>query len=180
MGNVKTATTTARGTLVRKPRAGKLDKTVVAVVTRPASMADAITIAKTITPDTFGDVIRAANVGHGIAHGGRSVNRFDSTRIEFTQNRLYADNVTNQLTDVQLLAVWCMAFPMATGRVFDANRATDDKSMRDAIITGTRIVRNVRGQFNNGKHANAAPAAPIPSFGPAKIAFTAPAAPAAK
>lgn len=134
-------------------------------------MADAIAIAKTVTPDTYGAALAAANAGHGVTHAGRSVNRFDSTRIQFTQNRLFTSNVTDQLNDVQLSFVWCVAFPAATGGCFDPNRATTDDAMRIAIVKSARIVNGARATFNAGNHGTPAPDVPSVRYGTSRIVF---------
>ena len=160
-----TATTTGkRGGLVRTGKRGSVTTaatTAVAVV----DMATLTAFARTVTPDNFGASLSVVNMNHGIAHGGRNVNRFNGTRIEFTQNATFVANAVDQLTDTQLLFIWCAAFPMAAGRVFDANRATDAASMRAAILNGVAIVAGARRAFNAGKHGNVAPASPSVRYG---------------
>jgi hypothetical protein len=158
----ETKRTTARAARAVKPN-GRI-----AVTDVPSAMA----FARTVTPDSFGAELARVNANHGIMHGARNVNRWNGTRIEYTQNETFVRNVDTQLTDVQMLFVWCAAFPMATGRVFDANRATDAATMRDAIVTGARIVNGARATFNAGRHGCPAPAVPSVRYGSPKTTFT--------
>ena len=146
-----------------------------APIPTPRTMADVIAIAKTVTPDTFATTLRAVNAGVDVAHGSRNLNRFDNTRIQFTQNRLFIDNPTHQLTDVQLAFVWCACFPMASGRAFDANRAIvtgDESAIRAAIVNGAKIVNGARGTFNHDGHGMGhKPAVPSVRYGVTKTTF---------
>lgn len=154
-----------------KSSAAKTAASVPAVVPVPTSMDTLMAHAATVTPDSFGAELRRVNAGHGVTHGARNVNRFDATRIEYTQNATFNRNTSAQLSDVQLLFVWAASFPMATGRVFDVNRATDDATMRVAIVNGCRIVHGARATFNAGKHGCPAPAAPSVRYGSPRVAF---------
>lgn len=107
----------------------------------PTSIADAFKIARTITGANIDDHVRVANVGHVINAPGKNVGRFTSTRIVRFQNSTLIDNVERKLTDVQLLYVWRVEFPSATGRVFVADWKT-----------GVAIVRGVRAEFNRNGH----------------------------
>lgn len=180
MANTKRNTTDAR--LVRKPatatatrKPGRVTKPATgATIPTFTNTADVMAFAANVTPDNFGAMLTAANTGHGVTHGGRNTNRFNGTRIEYTQNETFVRNVTAQLNDVQLLWTWAVCFPMATGRVFDVNRATDDASMRNAIIAGVGIVRGARRTFNAGKHGCPAPASPSVVYGDRRVTFTTP------
>lgn len=141
---------------------------------RVDSYESALSAARIVTPDTFADALKTANANHGVSHASRNVNRFTGTRIEYTQNDTFTRNVTAQLSDVQLLFVWCVCFPMATGRVFDANRATDDATMRAAIVRGASIVNGARASFNRNGHGWAVPATPSVRYGAKSITFAAP------
>src|SRR5215211_7414905 len=131
-------TKTPRASRVRRPRVVAAD----AVKT----FDDVVGIARTITPDNFADVVGAVNASAAIPHAARNVGRFTRGRIGDVQNETLRDNESEsmRLDDVQLLAVWCMEFPAAVGRVFDANR----EPSQSAIVRGVGIVRGVRADYN--------------------------------
>lgn len=159
---------------ITKPNTGA------AIVPAFGSTADVLTFAAAnITPDNFGTMLGAANRDHGVTHGSRNVNRFNGTRIEYTQNETFVRNATVNASDVAVLWTWAVCFPMATGRVFDVNRATDDASMRAAIIAGVGIVRGARRTYNAGKHGCPAPASPSVVYGDRRVTFAAAAPPSA-
>lgn len=152
----------------RKPAAGSVN--VASIVDVPSAMA----FAKTVTPDTFANALAAINKTASVTHGGRNTNRFTGTRIEYTQNETFVRNVDAQLSDVQLAFVWCACFPMATGRVFEPNRAIvggNVDAIRAAIAESARIVNGARNTFNAGKHGCPAPSVPAVRYGDRKTTF---------
>jgi hypothetical protein len=152
--NTATATATNANGRIAKRAPKSTTRAIAPTVVTVTDMDTAFAFARTVTPDTFGASLRTVNHNHGVSHGTRNTNRWNGTRIEYTQNETFTRNAVEQLTDTQLLFVWCAAFPMATGRVFDANRATDDATMRAAIVNGVSIVAGARRSFNAGKHGN--------------------------
>jgi hypothetical protein len=139
------------------------------------SVESAIEFARTVTPDNFGASLAMVNRNHGVTHATRNTNRFNGTRIEYTQNALFVANERAQLSDVQLAFVWCVCFPMATGGCFDPTRAADDASMRVAIVKSAGIVAGARRTYNAGKHGCPAPTVPSIRYGSSRVVFAPPA-----
>lgn len=135
-----------------------------------------ITLAKTVTVDTFADAFTRATTNHGIVHGTRNVARFTGWRIMHAQNETLRMNATHKLDDVQLLFVWRVMFPMATGTVFIAN---ESRTSRESIARGVSIVRGVRADYNRGTHGQngVKPATESVSYGPTGRIATVPANP---
>lgn len=135
-----------------------------------------ITLAKTVTVETFADAFARATTNHGIVHGTRNVARFTGWRIMHAQNETLRMNASHKLDDVQLLFVWRAMFPMATGTVFIAN---ESRTSRESIARGVAIVRGVRADYNRGTHGQngVKPATESVSYGPTGRIATVPANP---
>ena len=130
-----------------------------------ASLDALVTLARTVTVESFADAFTRATANHGITHGTRNVARFTGWRIMHAQNVTLMQNATWKLDDVQLLFVWRALFPMATGTVFIAN---ESRTSRESIARGVSIVRGVRADYNRGTHGQngIAPKTPSESYGP--------------
>ena len=123
---------------VRKPATARNRKP--APARRPATVRtfdDVVAFARTVTPTTFAADVARVNANHGVTHAARNVGRFTRGRIMDVQNETLRDNATRQLDDVQLLFMWRVEFPMASGAVF-----TSDPRR------GVEIVRGVRAEYN--------------------------------
>lgn len=128
---------------------------------------NAVRIARTVTVTTFDAIIGgtgANGTAHAspVTHAARNVCRFTGRRVMAVQNDTLRRNVSWQLDDVQLLALWRMCFPSASGRVFAA-------PLRDAV----GIVNGVRAHYNRDGHGDPAgkPATESVRYG-TKPAFT--------
>lgn len=115
-------------------------------------------MARVVNASNFADALAIANTGHGVTHTGRNTCRFTGVRIQFAQNETFIQNdkPENRLSDLGLLFVWCVRFPMATGAVFAPNRPGSLP-----LMASVHIVNGARRSFNAGKHGNPiAPASP--------------------
>jgi len=137
---------------VETKRTGKRATTTPAGFGPITTLDDAWTVARNVTMANFADAIAAANANHGVSHTGRNVCRFTGVRIQFAQNASFVKNAEPGfgLSDVGLLFVWCVQFPMASGAVFSPNRPG---SM--PLLTAVHIVNGARRSFNAGQHGNA-------------------------
>jgi len=134
-GMVNDMANTNRKSAVRPARKSGVASTVL------NSLADVVTLARTVTVATFTATVERANRDHGVLHGGRHVDRFNGWRVMFAQNNTLAKNAEWQLDDVQLLFVWRVMFPMSSGKLFTGN-----------IADGIAIVRGVRADYNRTGH----------------------------
>lgn len=178
MVNMKTNKRTAAaagGRMVGK-RGGRVTTVTPPPVPTITDLTSAMAAAKSITPDTFMAELARVNRDHGMNHGTRNVSRFGATRIQYTQNAIFAMNAAAELTDVQIAWVWNVCFPMATGGCFDPNRAIGASVdvQRAAIVKSAAIVNGARREFNAGTHGCPAPAVPSVRYGSARIAFAPP------
>lgn len=83
----------------------------------------------------------------------RNVGRYTGMRVVAFQNSLFADNVTRQLTDVQLLFVLRVEHPNASGAI-----------VTGSIATGLGIVRDVRAHINRNGHDGPMPSTPLIAY----------------
>lgn len=148
--------------------ANAIRKTAARMIASLASLADVVSLARTVTVANFDDVLARATVNHGVLHAGRHVARFTGHRVMQTQNDTLRDNATWQLDDVQLLFVWRVLFPMSSGKLFTGS-----------IADGVGIVRGVRADYNRTGHGmpSGKPATESVSYGAKRFEFTKPAAP---
>lgn len=114
------------------------------------SFDNAVRIARTVTAATFDAIIGGTGTNgsahaSSVTHAARNVCRFTGRRVMAVQNDTLRRNVEWQLDDVQLLALWRMCFPSASGRVFAA-------PLRDAV----GIVNGVRAHYNRDGHGDPA------------------------
>lgn len=112
------------------------------VPTPPRSLADAMKIARTATMANAAELVAAANVGFIVNAPGKNVGRFTGTRITRFQNTTLLENPKWRFTDVQLLVLWRIEHPSATGAVY----ASPD------IRRAVGIVAGVRAEFNRDGH----------------------------
>jgi hypothetical protein len=106
-------------------------------------------MATAVTPANIDATVARLNAGFTVNGPGKHIGRFTGRRIVDFQNRSFVENADRKLTDVQLLFVWRVEFPMATGAVFTSDWKT-----------GVRVVRGVRADVNRGGHAGAASGIP--------------------
>ena len=129
-------------TMAKTQTGGRVARTAARIAnTVLTSIDDVITLARTVTPATFDAMIARANANHGVVHAGRNVARFTGQRIVFTQNATLTRNAEWQLDDCQLLFVWRVLFPMASGALFTG-----------PMVNGIGIVRGVRAHYNRDGH----------------------------
>lgn len=124
----------------RRPRTPRTANRKPAAPKRPTAVRtfdDVVAFARTVTPATFAADIARVNANHGVSHAARNVGRFTRGRIMDVQNETLRDNVARQLDDVQLLFMWRVEFPAASGAVFTADPRR-----------GVEIVRGVRAEYN--------------------------------
>lgn len=156
-------------TRTRAPRAPRVRPVAIANV---KTFADVLNVAATITPDNFGATLSAINATANVAHVARNVGRFTGGRVMDVQNAMMRDNRT--LDDLQILFVWCADYPMASGRLYGANREPGSVA---AIVAGIGIVRGVRAEYNNPNGTNPHHGAKFPvttpsvMYGPKKFTF---------
>lgn len=133
-----------RNSVVRTPRTSPRNAVVPTV---PVTLDDAVGIARTVNASNIDAVVDAAN-RDTIARNapGKNVCRFDNaSRIMAFQNMTFVRNATWQLDDVQLIALWRMAFPGAVGRVFA-------RSVRDTV----GMINGIRADYNRNGHSDPA------------------------
>ena len=135
MSNKTTKTTATTNRNARKPRTSGIASTPV------NSLADMITVARSVTVATFAATLDRVNRDHGVLHAGRHVARFTAWRVMYAQNETLRLNADWQLDDVQLLFVWRALFPMSSGKLFTGS-----------IADGIAIVRGVRADYNRTGH----------------------------
>ena len=119
-------------------------RTVATVARRPVrvrTIADAIAVARHVTPANVDAMVTRYNTNHGVSHAARNVGRLSGGRIMDVQNDFMADN--HGLNDLQIAFVFRVDFPAASGKIFT-----------DAMPVAVSIVRGIRADYNRTGHGS--------------------------